>query len=61
LRVANLILKPASCLDAFSTYLFQTWLPSRAPGGTTGAPAVCPFRSSRTRNSSSQVSCAHGR
>ena len=58
-RMTNLILRGASCLDAFSTYPFQTWLLSYAPGGTTDAPAVCPLRSSRTRNSSSQISYAH--
>ncbi len=30
-----------------------------APGGTADTPAVCPSRSSRTRESSSQISCAH--
>ena len=34
----NLILKPASRLDAFSVYQNRTRLPSYAPGGTTGAP-----------------------
>ena len=33
--------------------------PAYAPGGTTGTPEVCPFRSSRTKNSSLQISCAH--
>ena len=56
--VGNLILRSASRLDAFSAYPFQTWLPSCASGETTGTPAVCPSRSSRTRDSSSQVSCA---
>src|SRR5690606_20063456 len=54
----NLILRGASCLDAFSTYPVQTWLLSCAVGTTTDAPAVCPSRSSRTRDSSSQISCA---
>ena len=58
-RMRYLISRGASCLDAFSSYPFQTWLPSYALGSTTGAPAVCPFRSSRTRNSSSQISYAH--
>ena len=52
------ILRRASRLDAFSGYPFQTWLTSRAPGGTTGTPEVCPSRSSRTRDSPSQASCA---
>ena len=57
----NLILRLASYLDAFSTYLIQTWLPSGAPGGTTGTPEVCPTRSSRTSVRASQISCAHNR
>ena len=57
----DLILKLASCLDAFSTYPAQTRLPGCAPGGTTGAPEVCPTRSSRTSVGSSQISCAHNR
>jgi len=56
--VGDLILRRASHLDAFSGYPCQTWLPSDAPGGTTGSPAVCPSRSSRTGDSSSQVTCA---
>ncbi len=55
----NLILKLASRLDAFSAYHVQTWLPGDAPGGTTGTPEVCPSRSSRTRESSPQISYAH--
>ena len=50
------ILGRASHLDAFSGYLCQTWLPSDAPGGTTGTPEVRSTRSSRTRVNSSQVS-----
>ncbi len=57
----NLILRKASCLDAFSTYPDQTRLPGGAPGGTTGTPEVCPTRSSRTSVGSSQISCAHNR
>ena len=56
-----LILGWASRLDAFSGYPFRTWLPSAAPGGTTGTPEVRPSRSSRTRDRSPQNSCAHGR
>ncbi len=59
--VGNLILRGASRLDAFSAYPGRTWLPSGAPGGTTGTPAVRPPRSSRTRGSSSQISCARDR
>src|SRR6266480_6160307 len=58
--VGDLILKQASRLDAFSGYPSRTWLTSRAPGGTTGTPEVRPSRSSRTRDSPSQVSCARG-
>src|SRR2546430_16905359 len=58
--VGYLILKQASRLDAFSGYPSRTWLTSRAPGGTTGTPEVRPSRSSRTRDSPSQVSYAHG-
>ena len=52
----DLISEPASCLDAFSTYPIQTRLPGCAPGGTTGAPEVCPARSSRTSAGSPQIS-----
>ena len=53
-----LILRGASRLDAFSVYPFQTWLPGRALGSATGTPEVRPSRSSRTKDSSSQISCA---
>ena len=56
--MGNLILRWASRLDAFSVYPFTTQLPSYAPGGTTGAPEVSPSRSSRTKDSSSQISYA---
>ena len=59
--VGDLFLRAASHLDAFSAYPFRTWLSSRAPGGTTGTPVVRPSRSSRTRDSSSQISCARDR
>ena len=61
MRVGDLILWWASRLDAFSAYPVRTWLPSGAPGGTTGTPGVRPSRSSRTRDGSTQVSYAHGR
>ena len=54
-----LILKLVSRLDAFSGYLCQTWLPSCATGVTTGTSEVCPSRSSRTKDRSSQYSCAY--
>ena len=57
----DLILRGASCLDAFSTYPGQTRLPGGAPGGTTGSPEVCPTRSSRTSVGASQISRAHNR
>ena len=53
-----LILRGASRLDAFSVYPFQTWLLCRAPGGATDTPVVRPSRSSRTKDSSSQISSA---
>ena len=57
--VGDLISGRVSHLDAFSAYLFRTWLTSHAAGATTGTPEVRPPRSSRTRGSSPQVSCAH--
>jgi hypothetical protein len=57
----DLFLRSASRLDAFSGYPGRTWLPGTAPGGTTGTLAVRPSRSSRTRDSSSQISYAHNR
>ena len=56
--MGNLILRGASRLDAFSVYPFRTWLLSCATGVTTDSPSVRPSRSSRTRDSSSQISCA---
>ena len=53
-----LILRGASRLDAFSVYPFLTWLLCHAPGGTTDTPVVRPSRSSRTKDSSSQISSA---
>ncbi len=53
-----LILRGASRLDAFSVYPFQTWLLGYALGRTTDAPEVRPSRSSRTKDSSSQISYA---
>ena len=58
-RMGYLILRGASRLDAFSVYPVRTWLPGREPSGSTGAPAVRPSRSSRTKDSSSQISYAH--
>src|SRR5258708_8148614 len=57
--LGELILGRASCLDAFSIYLFQTSLPSGAPGGTARTQEVCSSRSSRTRDNSLQFPCAH--
>ena len=58
LRMGYLILGGASRLDAFSVYPFRTWLPGYAIGMTAGAPVVRPARSSRTKASSPQISCA---
>ena len=57
-RMGYLILRGASRLDAFSVYPFRTWLPCHAAGTATGTPAVRPSRSSRTKDSSSQISSA---
>ena len=57
-RMGYLILRGASRLDAFSVYPFRTWLPGRRLGSLTGTPAVRPSRSSRTKDSSSQISSA---
>ena len=58
-RMGYLILRGASRLDAFSVYPFRTWLLCHASGDATDTPAVRPPRSSRTKGSSSQISCAH--
>jgi hypothetical protein len=58
-EMGRLILGPVSRLDAFSASPFRSWLPGTAPGGTTGTPADRPPRSSRTRGSPPQASCAH--
>ena len=58
-EMGDLILRRASRLDAFSAYPIPTWLPSTALGRTAGTPEVSPSRSSRTKESSSQISCAH--
>ena len=58
-RMGYLILRGASRLDAFSVYPFRTWLPGHGFGKPTGPPAVRPSRSSRTKDSSSQISYAH--
>src|SRR5918997_2581306 len=49
-----LVLGRDSRLDAFSGSPVRTWLPSDAAPATTGAPAVRPPRSSRTRGSPPQ-------
>jgi len=58
--VGDLISERVSRLDAFSAYLFRRSQTSRAPGGTTGTRELRPSRSSRTRDSSPQISYAHG-
>ena len=57
----DLVLRGVSRLDAFSVYPGRTWLPSAAPSGTTGTPAVRPSQSSRTREKAAQVSSARDR
>ena len=57
--MGDLILGGASRLDAFSVYPFRAWLPGYALGSPAGAPAARPARSSRTKASSLQISCAH--
>ena len=57
----DLILRLASCLDAFSTYPTRTLLPGSAAGATTGKQEVRPTRSSRTSVGSPQISNAHNR
>ena len=59
LRMGYLILRGASRLDAFSVYPFRTRLLGSAVDTTTDTPAVRPSRSSRTKDSSSQISFAH--
>ena len=59
LRMGYLILRGASRLDAFSVYPVPTWLLGHALGRTTDTPEVSPSRSSRTKDSSSQISYAH--
>src|SRR5439155_2736752 len=58
--VGDLVSRKASRLDAFSAYPFRRSPTSRALGRTTGTRELRPSRSSRTRDSSSQVSYAHG-
>jgi hypothetical protein len=59
LRMGYLISRGASRLDAFSVYPFRARLPGCTPGDVTGTPAARPSRSSRTKDSSSQISSAH--
>ena len=59
--VGDLILRLASRVDAFSAYPSRTWVSSRVSGDTTGTRAVRPARCSRTRDRSSQISCARDR
>ncbi len=54
--VGDLILRRASHLDAFSAYPFRRWQTNRALGRTIGTPELRPSRSSRTRDSLSQIS-----
>ena len=56
--VGDLISRQASRLDAFSAYPFRRSPTSRALGRTTGTRELRPSRSSRTRDSSPQISYA---
>ena len=56
-----LVSRWVSRLDAFSGYPVRTQLPSIATGMTTGTLEVRLSRSSRTKDSPSQVSCAYSR
>jgi len=58
--VGDLISRQASRLDAFSAYPFRRSPTSRALGRTTGTRELRPSRSSRTRDSSPQISYAYG-
>ena len=58
--VGDLISRQASRLDAFSAYPFRRSPTSRAFGKTTGTRELRPSRSSRTRDSSPQISYAYG-
>ena len=58
-REGGHILGGAWRLDAFSAYLFRTWLRSAAPDGTTATPEVRPSRPSRTKEGTPQASYAH--
>ena len=58
--VGDLISRKASRLDAFSAYPFRRSPTSRALGRTTGTRELRPSRSSRTRDSSPQISYAYG-
>src|SRR5438067_13857229 len=57
----SLVLRLVSRLDAFSGYLFRTWLPCCVAGATTDPLEVRPSRSSRTSDRSSHASYTHGR
>ena len=54
-----LILRGASRLDAFSVYPLPAWLLCHGLDQPTDPPAASPSRSSRTKDSSSQISYAH--
>ena len=57
-QMGYLISGGASRLDAFSVYPVPAWLPCRGLGRPTGTPAAGPSRSSRTKDSSPQISYA---
>ena len=53
-----LILRRASRLDAFSVYPIRIWPSCHGAGTPTGPPVIRPSRSSRTKDSSLQISYA---
>src|SRR5699024_5418167 len=58
LAMGYLILRWASRLDAFSVYPLPAWLLCHRLDNLTDPPAASPSRSSRTKDSSSQISYA---
>ncbi len=58
LQMGYLILREASCLDAFSTYLLRHSYPARTTGVITGTLEVSAPRSFHTRGEPTQISNA---
>src|SRR5713226_3074069 len=59
--LGDLILRSDSRLYVFSGYQKRTTLPSYSFRTTAGTQEFLPSRSSRTKDRSSQISCAHNR